>query len=46
MQQAKVFCYQFVRRFDIERVSPAPSKWRQIPLPKPVDGLPLRLHLR
>jgi cytochrome P450 len=45
-QQAKVFCHQLFRRFDIERVSPPPTAWRRVPLPMPIDGLPLRLRSR
>jgi cytochrome P450 len=45
-QQAKTFCYHFLRRFEIERVSSPPTKWQAVPLPKPCDGLPLRLHPR
>lgn len=45
-QQAKVFCHQLFRRFDIERVSPPPTAWRRVPLPIPRDGLPLRLRPR
>jgi cytochrome P450 len=44
LQQAKVFCHQLFRRFDIERVSPPPTAWRRVPLPMPSDGLPLRLR--
>jgi cytochrome P450 len=46
LQQAKVLCHQMFRRFDIERVSPPPTAWRQVPLPMPRDGLPLRLRSR
>jgi cytochrome P450 len=46
LQQAKVFCHQLFRRFDIERVSPPPTAWRRVPLPMPIDGLPLRLRSR
>jgi cytochrome P450 len=46
LQQAKVFCHQLFRRFDIERVSPQPTAWRRVPLPMPSDGLPLRLSPR
>jgi cytochrome P450 len=46
LQQAKVFCHQLFRRFDIERVSPPPTPWRRVPLPMPSDGLPLRLRPR
>ena len=45
-QQAKVFCHQLFRRFDIERVSAQPTAWRRVPLPIPRDGLPLRLRPR
>jgi cytochrome P450 len=46
LQQAKVFCHQLFRRFDIERVCAPPTKWRRVPLPMPIDGLPLRLRSR
>lgn len=46
LQQAKVLCHQLFRRFDIERVSPPPTAWRRVPLPMPIDGLPLRLRSR
>jgi cytochrome P450 len=46
LQQAKVFCHQLFRRFDIERVSSPPTAWRRVPLPTPIDGLPLRLRSR
>lgn len=46
LQQAKVLCHQLFRRFDIERVSPPPTAWRRVPLPMPIDGLPLRLRPR
>lgn len=46
LQQAKSFGHQLLRRFDVERVSPSPTKWQRLPLPRPLDDLPLRLSPR
>lgn len=45
-QQAKSFCHHFFRRFELRRVAPPPTRWQRVPLPKPRDGLPLRLRPR
>ena len=44
MQQVKVMCYQLFRRFEIERCASVPTTWKRVPLPYPVDGLPLRIR--
>jgi cytochrome P450 len=46
LQQAKSFGHQLLRRFDIERICVVPTRWHRIPLPRPVDDLPLRLSPR
>ena len=45
-QQAKVFCWHLLRRFRVERVRERATVWRQIPIPLPKDGLPVRLVAR
>jgi cytochrome P450 len=45
-QQVKVFCWHLLRRFRIERVREGATVWRQLPIPMPKDGLPVRLVAR
>ncbi|REJ73054.1 MAG: cytochrome P450 [Acidobacteria bacterium] len=42
--QVKAFLLQFLRRFRIELPPGYQLRMRPIPIPKPSDGLPLRLH--
>lgn len=42
-QQAKVFCYQLLRRASVERIREGATVWRQVPIPMPKDGLPVQL---
>lgn len=46
MLQAKTFAYLFLRRFRVELPGGYAPRWRVVPLPKPVDGLPVTLRLR
>lgn len=43
-QQVKVFVHQLLRGFEVERVREGPTAWGWLPLPRPRDGLPLRLR--
>jgi cytochrome P450 len=45
-QQTKLFCYHLLRRARIERVQEGATSWRQVPIPMPKDGLPVRLTSR
>lgn len=42
-QQVAVACFHLLGRARIERVRPARGAWRQVPIPAPKDGLPIRL---
>jgi cytochrome P450 len=42
--QVRLFLHQFLRRFRVRLVNPQPVKIRPIPIPKPVDGLPVVLE--
>lgn len=41
--QAKCFVWHFLRRYRVTLPAAEPSPWRMWPIPKPVDGLPIRL---
>ncbi len=41
--QVKAFLVQFLRAYSVERVGDGPTEWQEIPIPKPKDGLPVRL---
>lgn len=41
--QSKAFLYQLLRRFRVELVSGGPVKFKQLPIPQPRGGLPVRL---
>ena len=41
--QAKTFLFHFWRRFGVAAASERPPRFRSIPIPYPVDGLPVRL---
>jgi cytochrome P450 len=42
-QQVKLFCYHLFSRVRVERVRPGRTAWREVPIPMPKDGLPVRL---
>ena len=46
MLQGKAFVYRFLRRFRVGLPAGYAPRWRVVPLPKPVDGLPVVLRLR
>jgi len=43
-QQIKVFMFHLLTRYRVERVATKATAWRRLPLPAPVDGLPVRLR--
>ncbi|MCA9525293.1 MAG: cytochrome P450 [Myxococcales bacterium] len=44
--QARIFLYYLLRQATVESAGPLGQRWRQVPVPMPVDGLPLRLTPR
>ncbi|MEM8606361.1 MAG: cytochrome P450 [Myxococcota bacterium] len=42
--QAKAFLHQFVRRYRVRPASERPTRFQVVPIPHPVDGLPLRVE--
>ena len=44
MLQARAFTFQFLRRFRVSPAGEGEPRWRVVPIPKPVDGLPVLLE--
>lgn len=44
VMQVKAFSFQFLRRFRISMTGDGEPRWSAIPIPKPRDGLPVRIE--
>ena len=44
MMQAKAFSFRFLRHWRVALADGRPTRWRTVPIPKPVDGLPVVLR--